>query len=125
MKNSTFFFDIDGTIVKNLSQKELEHNIFIPNYTQKLLPDVKHFFNTLDSSNIVIFTTARQKKFREMTERTLKKHNINYKHLIMDLPCGTRYVVNDTVNCFYKKAVGINLVRDQGFGSTFIYDSEF
>jgi hypothetical protein len=124
MFGKTYFFDIDVTIVNNLSWNDLEFYVKDKNYIQELLPNVKHFFYSLKESDIIIFTTARSSEYREMTERTLFYHNIKYKELIMDLPSGERYLINDTVNMFYKKAIAINVLRDIGFGETFIFDPE-
>jgi hypothetical protein len=43
----------------------------------------------------------------------------------MDLTSGERYLVNDTVNMFYPKSIAINVLRNTGFGDTFIFDPEF
>jgi histidinol phosphatase-like enzyme len=119
----TYFFDIDGTIVKNMSFEDLEVAVNEPGFIQELLPGVDYFFKwIIDKDDIVIFTTARSEKYREMTLRTLENHKIKYKTLLMDLCSGPRILVNDTVNVFYKKAIAINVARDQGFGDTFIYD---
>lgn len=50
-----------------------------------------------------------------MTQTTLKYHNIKYKCIIMDLPCGERYLLNYTPNLLYQKAVAINVLRDKGY----------
>jgi len=118
--------DIDGTIVENLSNDQLDKYMNDPNFVQELLPGVSHYFKNFSSEDILVFTTARFERHREMTERTLKSHNIDfYKHLIMDLPSGPRIVVNDTPNVLYHKAIAVNVMRDTGFGDTFIFDPEF
>ena len=33
----------------------------------------------------------------------------------MDLPCGPRYLINDTPDILFKKAIAINVKRDGGF----------
>jgi hypothetical protein len=86
------------------------------NQIQELLPGVKDFFEKIGNENVVIFTSGRREKYREITERTLRYHNIKYRYLIMDLPIGKRYLVNDTTNMFYQKAIGINLLRNMGLG---------
>lgn len=121
---NTFFCDIDGTIVKNLSYDELDA-LMDSSEPQELLYGVEHFFKCLTEYDTVIFTTARKERHRKYTENTLKHHNLKYKHLIMDLSSGTRIVINDTPNVFYEKARAINVQRDMGFGDTFIYDPEF
>lgn len=66
----TYFVDIDGTIVSNLTEDDLEAVYSDKNYVQELLPGVGHFFLSLNETDVIIFTTARIEKYREMTERT-------------------------------------------------------
>lgn len=113
----TFFIDIDGTIVPYPRYKgELDDKIKSDKYVEDLLPGAKDFFNNLNENDVVIFTTGRQEKYRKLTERTLKHHNIKYKHLIMNLPIGKRYLINDTRNMLFQKSIAINLLRNKGFG---------
>lgn len=118
----TFFIDIDGTIVPYPEKGQLDRISEIDGYVEELLPSAKEFFESLKDNDVVIFTTGRREKHRKLTERTLKHHNIKYKHLIMDLPWGQRYIINDTTNMLYKKAIAINLLRDKGFGDIYNYD---
>lgn len=120
----TYFIDIDGTIVPNLTMEDLERYSKVPNYIQDLLPGVKKFFSSLHKYDVVIFTTARNNEFREMTERTLSFHKIKYNQLIMDLPAGQRFLINDTVNMFYQKAIAINVLRNHGMGDVTEFDPE-
>lgn len=120
----TFFIDIDGTIVPNLSIEDLDNALTIPNYIQELLPGVKSFFNKLHRNDIVIFTTARESKYKELTERTLHHHKIRYHQMIMNLTVGQRFLINDTVNMFYQKAIAINVLRNHGFGDPSVFDPE-
>lgn len=124
----TFFIDIDGTIVKNLTNEELDLILTQKTkgeFREDLLPGVEHFFISLKDDDTVIFTTARTENHREMTEEMLAFHNIKYSQLIMGLSCGERYLINDTPNVFFKKAIGVNVLRDVGFGDTFIFDPDF
>ena len=118
----TFFIDIDGTIIAHPEEGKLDKISEIDGYVEELLPSAKEFFESLKENDIVIFTTGRREKHRKLTERTLKYHNIKYKHLIMDLPWGQRYLINDTTNMLYQKAIAINLLRDKGFGDIYNYD---
>jgi hypothetical protein len=120
----TYFIDIDGTIVPNLTLEDLEEYTKIPNYIQDLLPGVKKFFTNLHRNDVVIFTTARENKYKELTERSLRHHRIKYNQLIMDLPAGQRFLINDTVNIFFKKSIAINVLRNAGFGDVSIFDPE-
>jgi uncharacterized HAD superfamily protein len=110
----TYFIDIDGTIVPHLSNTYLDevvqNNIIIE---ENLLPGVKEFWNKLDESDKVIFTTARTEKHRVLTEHTLKRHQLRYDVLLMDLPSGPRVLINDYVD--EHKAFAVNVKRDQGF----------
>jgi hypothetical protein len=125
MYPKTYFIDIDGTIVCNLSWEQLEFHSKIPDFVQILLPGVKEFFNNLNENDVVIFTTARGSEYREMTERTLRHNKIKYNYLMMDLPSGQRYLINDTPNVLYKKAIGINVLRNHGMGDINIFDPEY
>lgn len=118
----TYFIDIDGTIVPNLTIEDLNRYIQIPNYMQDLLPGVKKFFTNLHDNDVVIFTTARGSQYKELTERTLRHHRIKYLQLIMDLPAGQRILINDTVNMFYQKAVAVNVLRNHGMGDVSVFD---
>ena len=40
----------------------------------------------------------------------------------MNLPVGKRYLINDTSNMLYQKAIAINLLRDKGFGNVYNFD---
>ena len=120
----TYFIDIDGTIVPNLTLEDLEEYTKIPNYIQDLLPGVKKFFTNLHRNDVVIFTTARENKYKELTERSLRHHRIKYNQLIMDLPAGQRFLINDTVNVFYQKAIAINVLRNHGMGDVSVFDPE-
>lgn len=121
----TFFIDIDGTIVPNLTNDQIDQIILTqPDYLEELLPGVHHFFSSLKPDDTIIFTTARLESHRSFTEKTLKTHGISYHSLIMGLSCGERVLINDTPNVFYQKAVAVNVLRDTGFGDSFIFDPD-
>jgi bisphosphoglycerate-independent phosphoglycerate mutase (AlkP superfamily) len=124
----TFFIDIDGTIVKHLSDEELDLILkekTKDEFREELLPGVSHFFKSLNKDDTVIFTTARMEEHRQITEEMLKHNGIHYSQLIMGLSCGPRYLINDTVNCLYQKSIAINVLRDTGFGDISIFDPDF
>ena len=73
--------DIDGVLCVDPTDDENDDGSkyinFINNAKPKILPSVK----------IHSLVTSRLEKYREHTEAWLKKHNIEYKHLVMlDLP---------------------------------------
>ena len=79
-----------------------------------LLPGVKEFLKQLTKDDIIIFTTARFERHRELTEFMLQSHNIHYKSLIMDLPSGCRILINDSPYNHLQKAISYTVKRDIG-----------
>jgi hypothetical protein len=116
---TTYFIDIDGTLVHNKEEEDLEQLLLIDNEniesTEELLPNVLELWNNIKANDIIIITTARSEKYRTMTEKLFKKFGMRYDKLIMDLRTGPRVVINDTPDLSLKKAVAINVLRDQGF----------
>jgi hydroxymethylpyrimidine pyrophosphatase-like HAD family hydrolase len=111
-KHSTFFVDIDGTLVKYRKFEELS--------TAKLEPiqEVVDFINkSYDEGCHIVITTARTEPYRLFTKQELDTIGLKYHQIIMGLGRGTRVVVNDKdpENPHIDRAVGINLVRNQGF----------
>lgn len=100
---TTWFLDLDGTIV--------EHNGY-KNGGDKLLPNVKSFFNNLNEKDCVVITTARKEKYRKLTEDFLSNNGIRYSHIIFDLPSGSRVIINDKkpdgTNTAYSKNINRN-----------------
>ena len=89
--SKTWFFDIDGTLVRHLSNEEINSGA-----KEQLLPQVEEFINNLyRKGDYIILTTARWESQRLLTERMLKKFRLNYHHLIMGIGSGERILVND------------------------------
>jgi hypothetical protein len=101
----TWFIDLDGTIV--------EHNGYKTN-GEKLLPNSKIFFESLNEKDYVIITTARDEIFREVTENFLKENNIRYNQIIFGLPTGYRILINDDKPDGTKTAYCLNIERNKG-----------
>ena len=88
----TIFCDIDGTIVHKQSRHGsdrfgtnpviLEHN-------------VAHIKNLIDQGCTVIFTTARPKKYHDVTRRMLDRMGFQYCQLISGLNNSYRILIND------------------------------
>jgi FMN phosphatase YigB (HAD superfamily) len=111
---TTYFIDIDGTLVHNKQEEDLEQLLLTDNEqmdsTEELLPNVMELWNSFKSNDIVVVTTARSEKYRTIT------FNMRYDMLIMDLRTGPRVLINDTPDTLsYQKAIAINVKRDQGF----------
>jgi FMN phosphatase YigB (HAD superfamily) len=118
---TTYFIDIDGTLVHNKEEEDLEQLLLIDNEniesTEELLPNVLELWNSIKKNDVIIITTARSEKYRTLTEKLFKKYSMRYDKLIMDLRTGPRVVINDTPDLSFKKAIAINVLRDQGFFS--------
>jgi hypothetical protein len=118
MGGKTYFIDIDGTIVPYLTNEQLDNMIPIPinsTCTEQLLPGVKELWETFSNEDIIVMTTARHERHRQFTEKIFSQNNLVYSHLIMDLTNGPRILINDTPDIFYKKAIAVNVRRNDGF----------
>jgi hypothetical protein len=111
----TLFIDIDGTILKH--QKDAT-GAFTHEYGSALPGVVEKFNRWSGKGYCIILTTARRESMREATEKQLRSVGLFWDHLIMGIGMGRRIVINDmkVINGInYPTAVGINLVRDEGF----------
>lgn len=108
---STIFCDIDGTLVKNSSEN-------FPPYIGEAEPLIKNIeaLNKLkkEKNVYIILTTSRKEKYRDLTIKEMKKNNISYDKLIMDLPHSKRILINDyTGSNSYPTSESINIKRDE------------
>lgn len=106
----TWFFDLDGTIVKHKGGNE--------NWTEKdeeLLPGVKELWNTIPKDDKIILVSARTGKYKDSVLKLLDKEKIRYDHVIFDLPRGERVLINDTKPRGLKTAIAWNVDRNKGF----------
>ena len=106
----TLFIDMDGTLVQHSSSH-------FPPYigeTSPLQKNITHLLELHTRQNLtIIITTSRKEKYRKDTEKQLKTCGLPYNKLIMGLPHGKRYIINDFSNSNpYPAAVAINLKRD-------------
>lgn len=114
-KPKTLFIDIDGTILKHA-------HVISEVYGQPgmLLPSVLDKFNFWDSQgHKIILVTARKESTRKITEKQLESLGIAYDYLLMGITSGQRFLINDKLNHNdLDRAIGINVITDQGFNST-------
>lgn len=102
----TWFFDIDGTLLK--------HNGWLDD-PDELLPGVREFFDQLPVTDVVVLTTARSGFLhRQQTLDFLRDNNIRFNYAIFDLPVGERIVVNDIKPHGLHTAIGVNVKRNKG-----------
>jgi hypothetical protein len=104
--NRTWIVDLDGTVFK--------HNGF-RNGEDILLPGVKELWESFLPSDMIIIVTAREKKYKEITLKSLEKYKLRFDHIIFDAPTGERVIINDTKPQGLKTAIAWNVTRDKGY----------
>lgn len=124
----TFFIDIDGTLVKHLSNEEISSGV-----EEQLLPDVAQFMQAIyKKGHYIILTTARHLEDRETTETMLEGFGIPYHDIIFDIGSEERILINDIkpIDAYdggdrlYSRptAYAINVQRNKGFKNILVYD---
>ena len=103
----TWFFDLDGTILK--------YNLIFTEGRDELLPGVKELWDTIPEEDVIVLTTARPGEFRDQTLQFLDDQNIRYDHAIFDIGRGERILVNDNKVDGKVTAFTWQLKRDAGF----------
>lgn len=101
----TWFFDLDGTIVK--------HNGYKTDGKDTLLSGSKQYLEGLPDCDKVVLVTSRTEEYREETLRFLKENHIRYDEILFNLPMGERIIVNDRKPSGLDMAVALNVERDQ------------
>ncbi|MDE6817158.1 MAG: hypothetical protein K2P71_14170 [Lachnospiraceae bacterium] len=101
----TWFFDLDGTIVK--------HNGYKTDGKDTLLSGAKQYLEGLPDCDRVVLVTSRTEEYREETLRFLKENHIRYDEILFNLPMGERIIVNDRKPSGLDMAVALNMERDQ------------
>jgi hypothetical protein len=116
IKYATYFVDIDGTVIKYrpfalMSSVE-------PEPIQDVINKINKEF---ENGSHIIMTTARPEFLRSFTKKELKKVGLKYHQLLMGIGRGTRYLLNDVDpdNPKTKRAVGVNLIRNNGLKGKF------
>ncbi len=121
----TWFFDLDGTLLKSTSNESLDSiiNQFGPkSFRQEIaLPSSKKFLKNIPKQDKVVLTTARSKRHKDHTVKALDFLGIKYDQIIFDITSGARILVNDIKpkgavknGHEIKTAFAINLKRDAG-----------
>lgn len=101
---TTFFLDIDGTLITHEPPPYNGSN----EYQAKVLPGtVERMKRWKEQGHIIILTTGRSEYKRSATEVQLRRAGIPYDQLVMGVGRGVRVLVNDkkpngdaTVKCF-------------------------
>ena len=111
IKHSTYFVDIDGTLIKYRPFDQIQ--TVAPEAITTVLDLIKTKYE--EGAHIVI-TTARPSELELFTKQELEKIGVNYHQLVMGIGRGTRYIINDKDPQAPEvdRAVGINLTRNEG-----------
>lgn len=110
----TWFFDLDGTILKHNGHKIEGEDSF--------LTGAKEFLRSLPSEDKVIFVTSRPLEEKGATENFLMEHQVNFHAVLYDLPYGERILVNDRKPSGLQTAFAVNLSRDEFVPVTLVID---
>lgn len=110
-KPSTIFIDIDGTLLKHW------HSISsVYQNEPEILDGVREKIDQWDSyGHKIILVTARKESTRRLTQDQLHQLAIPYDQLLMGVTSGKRYLINDIINTNHDRAVGINVMTNEGF----------
>jgi hypothetical protein len=119
---ATIFLDIDGVIFKNSSEyfKPLwgESEVI-----EKNVDTIKKIYNT--GRIQLILTTARTKKYAEITEKQLEDAGIKYDQILYGMLHSQRIIINDySKSNPYKSCDSINLKRDSDELEALLVDSK-
>jgi hypothetical protein len=108
--HATLFVDMDGVIVNHSSSH------FPPYYgeSDELKENTEILRRLYQTGKFqIIITTSRPGKYRKITEKQLKKFNIGYDVLLMDMFHSKRIIINDYSHANpFKSCDAINLKRN-------------
>lgn len=110
MKKSTFFCDIDGTLIK---YRQFE--TYKTESAQPINKNITLINEAYDKGNCIVLTTARPEYLRHHTIKELNQVEVKYTTLIMDIARGTRILINDRERPTEDRAVAVNINRDIPF----------
>ena len=113
-KKNTYFIDIDGTLF--VYRKFDELLITEPVIVKSVADKIRKWHS---EGHYIVFTTARPSEYYTHTLKELQKYAIPFNQIVMGIERGPRYLINDMdPNKEGYRAIGINLVRDQGFDNS-------
>ena len=112
-KKNTYFFDIDGTIVK---YRDFEDFDTIP---VEPIPDVVEFINQeYAKGHFIVLTTARPITMKQFTMAEMRSIGLKYNYLLLGIGRGPRFLINDKSRSGERKAFSLNLERDGGLNKS-------
>ena len=110
----TWILDLDGTIVVHDGPYFLGHDEF--------LPGAREFLESIPSTDMIIFLTARSDYEKAHTLRFLKENKVRYDHIIFNAGQGERIMINDMKPDGLVTAYAVNTTRDRFCQTEFITD---
>jgi hypothetical protein len=112
IKNSTYFVDIDGTIVKYRKFDYLLETKAEP--IQEVIDNINEEY---EKGSHIVITSARPIEYLDFTKKELELLGIKYHQIVLGIGRGTRFLLNDIdpEKPTVKRAVGVNLIRDKGY----------
>lgn len=109
----TWFLDLDGTLLKQNGFK---------NGDDVFLEGAIDFLKSIPEQDFIVFMTAREPEFQEVTEGFLRSNGIRYDFIIFGLPNGERIMVNDIKPSGLQTALAVNVKRDNPVHIDFFID---
>ncbi|MCH8902445.1 MAG: phosphoheptose isomerase [Bacteroidetes bacterium] len=86
-ETKNYLIDIDGTITKDIPNKEPERMVNCEPF-QDALETINNWY---DQGHIITFFTSRTEETRSITETWLNKHGFKYHGILMNKPRGGNY----------------------------------
>ena len=115
----SIFCDIDGVLFehKDHSSNDVRENNCLEGFRK-----LKFWAS---QGHKIILTTARNKKFKEQLETLLDQKGVHYDELVMSLPSGPRFIINDRKPSkpFTKQANSFEVTRNAGLVNFSISDT--
>jgi len=113
MRKKTYFIDLDGVVVVNDSKCHSEQI----NKRVVLISGTVAVFDELErDGHTIILCTCRKECCRRELERDLRIAGLYWDVLIMGLPNGVRYLINDTKDG-KETAYAVTIPRNEGIST--------
>ncbi len=99
----TWFIDLDGTI--------FEHNTYLRG-ENIVLENAEAFLKEIPKEDCLIFVTAREERYKQMTLKSLELLEIKFDGILFNITSGTRVLLNDKKETKKLTALALNKRRN-------------